>query len=128
MFSRVSPIPQWLADLQARKMLDANEAALKFWRMTREQFLSVKVDDFFHPDEITRWENFVADNTWGESGPWKCSRGDGTIFYCTVRWQMTDYQGAYCAFVFPLRAGDSPTTMEEFQPERSRGSSSGALD
>lgn len=28
---------------------------------------------------------------------------------------MMEYQGVYSAFVFPLRAVDSPTTMVEFE-------------
>jgi len=96
-------------------MLEANEAALQFWRMTRQQFLESKFDQFFHPEEIPRWEQYIDNQTWGESGPWKCTRGDGSIFYCSTRWQMIDYQGTECAFVFPLRSGDSPTSMVELK-------------
>ncbi|MFZ0707209.1 MAG: PAS domain-containing protein [Candidatus Korobacteraceae bacterium] len=113
MFNPTSPIPQWLADLQRRKMVDANEAALQFWGMTREQFLNNDFDKFFHPDEMPRWEVFIEADQWGESGPWKCTRGDGTMFYCTTRWQMIDHNGRPCAFVFAVRAGGSPETMVE---------------
>ena len=115
MITRDSPIPQWVADLTRRKMLDANEAALKFWRMTRGQFLSSEFEQFFHPEEMPRWQTYINRDTWGESGPWKCTRGDGTVFYCSTRWQMIDYNGVQGAFVFPLRAGDSPTTMMELE-------------
>lgn len=59
MINRASPKPQWIADLRTRKMLDANEAALKFWRMTRKQFLTIGVEQFFHGDEVPRWQNYV---------------------------------------------------------------------
>jgi hypothetical protein len=119
MISWSSPIPQWIADLQGRKMLDANEPALQFWGMTREQFLTAECDKFFHPEEMPRWESYIQEGRWGESGPWKCTRGDGTIFYCTVRWHMMECQGIYAALVFPLRAGTSPDTMIEldFKPQ-----------
>ena len=113
MFSRSSSLPQWVADLNRRRMVDVNEAALQFWGMTREQFLANEFDKFFHPEEMPRWEVFIQDDRWGESGPWKCTRGDGTIFYCTTRWQMIDHQGRQCAFVFPVRSGDSPSAMVE---------------
>jgi PAS domain-containing protein len=115
MINRTSPVPQWVADLGRRRMLDANEAALKFWRMTQDQFLTTDIERFFHKDEVERWENYIDQQTWGESGPWRCTRGDGTIFYCTIRWHMMEYQGVYSAFVFPLRAGDLPTTMVDVE-------------
>ena len=125
MFSKTSHVPQWIADLRGRKMLDANDAALKFWRMTREQFLSSRFDEFFHPEEMTRWENFISLNRWGESGPWKCTHGDRTIFYCTVRWQMIDYDGKPCAVVMAVRAGDSIATMADLNSDQSQ--SAGAV-
>ncbi len=128
MFSRSSAIPQWVADLEQRRMLDANDAALEFWRMTREQFLTGGVERFFHADELTRWENYIADGKWGETGPWKCRRGDGTIFCCTIRWQMIDYNGEQCAFVFPLRAGDSPTSMLDLEFKEPRKQSASSSD
>src|SRR5262249_31168560 len=113
MFEHRSSIPQWVADLGQRKMVEVNQAALKFWGMTREQFLTSDFDKFFHPDEMPRWEVFIQENRWGESGPWRCTRGDGSVFYCTVRWQMIEHDGRQCAFVFALRAGDSPKTMTD---------------
>lgn len=113
MFSHVSPIPQWVGDLGARRMLDANQAALRFWRMSLDQFLNLPMEEFFQPEEVPRWENFIEEMAWGESGPWRCTRGDRSIFYCSIRWQMIDYRGVYAAFVFPLRAGDTPTSMIE---------------
>lgn len=120
MFNRNSPVPQWVADLEHRKMLDANDAALEFWRMIRQEFLTKDVELFFHADELTRWETYIASGRWGESGPWKCTRGDGTVFYCSTRWQMIDYNGVHCAFVFPLRSGDSPTAMVELQYQETK--------
>lgn len=115
MISLTSHIPQWIADLENRRMLDVNPAALQFWRMTRQQFLAASFSQFFHPDEMPRWENYIQQGTWGETGPWKCTRGDGTVFYCTVRWHMMDHQGVYSALIFPVRAGDSPTTMVQLE-------------
>lgn len=111
MFNRASSLPQWVADLDRRRMVDVNAAALQFWGMTREQFLTSDFDKFFHPEGMGRWETFTQEDRWGESGPWKCTRGDGSVFYCTVRWQMIDHNAAHCAFVFPVRAGGSPESM-----------------
>ena len=49
MFNPTSSIPQWLTDVEQRRMVDANEAALGFWAMTRKQFLTSDFDKFFHP-------------------------------------------------------------------------------
>ena len=120
MFSYASPIPQWVGDLRQRRMLDANQAALSFWRMTYEQFVSQPMEHFFQPEEVPRWETFIEEMKWGESGPWRCTRGDGSIFYCTIRWQMIEYRGVYAAFVFPLRFGDTPASMAEMSFTQSR--------
>ena len=113
MFRHASPIPQWVGDLRSRRMLDANAAALKFWRMTLDQFRNLPMQNFFQPEEVPRWEKLIQEMKWGESGPWRCTRGDGSVFYCSIRWQMIDYRGIYAAFVFPLRAGDTPASMVE---------------
>jgi len=109
MFRHASHIPQWVGDLHTRRMLDANRAALDFWRMTRDQFVNQSMEQFFEPEAVPRGETFIGEMKWGESGSWRCTRGDGLVFYCSVRWQMIDHRGVYAAFVFPLRAGQTPT-------------------
>src|SRR5581483_8925148 len=99
MFRKASRVPQWIVDLDERRMLDANEAALEFWRLTHEEFLARPVQEFLHPSELARWKKYIATGKWGESGPWKCVRGDGSLFYCFARWQMVEYRGTYCGFV-----------------------------
>ena len=111
MFSHKSTVPQWIVDLKELVMLDSNEAGLKLWRMSIDQFRSTAPEDFFHPDGVPRWIQYLKTQAWGESGPWKCIRGDGTIFYCTVRYQLIDHKGKQVGFVFALRAGESLETI-----------------
>ncbi len=118
MFSKKSQVPQWIVDLHALAMLDANEAGLKLWRMPLEQFRSTPPVKFFHPDEIPKWKRYIESGVWGESGPWKCIRGDGSIFYCTVRYQLIEHEGREVAFVFALRAGDSMHNVVEINHNR----------
>ena len=123
MFSKTTHIPQWVVDLRARCMVDVNDAALNFWRMTREQFLTNSVETFFHPDEMPRWEAFIKANRWGETGPWRCRRGDQTEFYCTVRWQLIESEGNDRAIVFAVRAGDSVANIADLKYSASRSDS-----
>src|SRR3954467_6882699 len=112
-------IPQWLSDPKTGRLVDANDAALQFWRYSREQFIGQPATDLLCKEEVPKSEDLSRKNLWGETGPWRCRRGDGSLCVVKVRWHQIPYNGTLCDFVFPIAVGD---TLESLQPTTERPS------
>jgi PAS domain-containing protein len=69
MLDRSSPMPQWISDAATTLIVDANEAALRFWRYTREQFIGMPATRLLFEEEVPRSEEMRRKNQWGETGP-----------------------------------------------------------
>jgi hypothetical protein len=106
-------VPQWLSDPKTNLLLDANDAALQFWRYSREQFIGLPATDLLSADEVPRSEYLKHRNLWGETGPWKCRRGDGSLCFVKVRWHQIMYNGHLSDFAFLTALGEN---LESLQP------------
>lgn len=116
MLAKSSSLPQWLSDAKTTHIVDANDAALDFWRYTRERFIGMPATQLLFEDEVPLSEGLRKRNLWGETGPWRCRRGDGSQCYMVVRWQEIEYEGRRCHFVFPVKFGESLSSLEPFWP------------
>jgi hypothetical protein len=112
MFSTSHNVPQWASDAKTTLILGANEAALKLWRYPRDKFIGLPATNLLCAEEVPRAEKLKHINLWGETGPWKCTRGDGSVFFMRVRWQQIIYSGQLCDYVFCTEMGDSLETMQ----------------
>jgi PAS domain-containing protein len=107
-----SAVPMWCCDADTSRVFDANEAALRFWRYEREHFIGMPSTNLLCPEELARQAKLAKMNLWGETGPWKCRRGDGSILYVKVRWQRAMSGKRVCDFVFLSGVGESVESIE----------------
>ena len=121
-----SPIPMWYSDAETEQIVDANDAALQFWRYDRSQFIGMRATQLLEAEELPRQKKAAQRNLWGETGPWKCRRGDGSRLYATVRWQRITHMSRLCDFVFVATAGDSLTSLERLLGRQPASNRSGA--
>ncbi len=56
----LSPQPMWVYDLDTYRFLDVNDAAIKHYGYTREEFLAMTIRDIRPPEEIPKMEAAVA--------------------------------------------------------------------
>ena len=115
-----SRVPMWCSDADTEEIVDTNDAALRFWRYDRAQFVGMRATRLLCVEEMPRQQELAKQNLWGETGPWKCRRGDGTILYVTVRWQRMMRSKRVCDFVFASAAGDSVASLERIAPSTRR--------
>jgi len=113
MFNLSNTLPQWVSDASSTAIVDANDAALRLWRYRRDEFIGRPATDLLCEEEVPRSERLRQINQWGETGPWRCKRGDGSEFFMSVRWQQVVHNGLLCNFVFPTAVGES---LESLHP------------
>ena len=54
-----SPLPKWTFDLETFAILEVNDAAVRHYGFTREEFLGKNVDDLVVPEEISKFKEWV---------------------------------------------------------------------
>jgi len=57
-----SPLPMWLFDTETLQFLDINEAAIRNYGYSREEFLSMTIRDIRPPEKVSEVESIVKEN------------------------------------------------------------------
>jgi PAS domain S-box-containing protein len=82
-----NPCPMWIFDCQTLAITDVNEAALRQYGYTREEFLSLTTLDLRPPEEFERFKAHLLDSNegYGYRGIWIHRRKDGTRLRVEIR-------------------------------------------
>jgi PAS domain S-box-containing protein len=90
-----SPLPMWIYDRQTRAFLEVNDAAERIYGYTRDQFLTMRIDDIRPPEDIPRLKSIVENRASGyqNSGEWRHRLRDGSIREVEVIGHSLDYRG-----------------------------------
>jgi PAS domain S-box-containing protein len=81
-----NPMPMWIIDLSTLKFLDVNEAAIRHYGYTHEEFLSMTTLDI-RPDEekeLFKQHAAIIDSVNYNKGIWKHLKKDGTVIHVEV--------------------------------------------
>jgi len=81
-----SPLPMWVIELPSLKFMDVNEAAIKHYGYTHNEFLSMTATDIRPDDEKQRYLEYdhSATNGLRYSGTWKHLKKDGSVIYVDI--------------------------------------------
>jgi PAS domain S-box-containing protein len=81
-----NPHPMWVFDIETHRFLAANDAAVRHYGYSREEFLAMSLKDIRPDDEIPRFleasSGFGADGI--QSELWQHRKKDGTILYVEI--------------------------------------------
>ena len=90
-----NPQPMWVYDLESLTFLAVNGAAVNHYGFTREEFLTMTIQDIRQPDEIPPLLDSVASATEGvdESGIWQHRKKDGTMIDVEITSHKLDFAG-----------------------------------
>lgn len=90
-----SPIPAWIFDETTLKFLHVNEAAIKKYGYTQEEFLSMTIEQVRPTEEVERLNNVLMRKRIVEEDLpyWKHRTKDGTVFYVEVFCKMLQVEG-----------------------------------
>ena len=76
-----NPLPMWIRDEQTMDMLAVNEAGLRTYGYTREEFLELKTTDVHVPEELERYVETIRarDPLKSFISQWRHRRKDGSV-------------------------------------------------
>jgi two-component system sensor histidine kinase UhpB len=76
-----NPLPMWVYDSDTFEFLTVNEAAVNNYGYSREDFLTMTIEDIRPPDEVESLEKFVKEHEAGyrKAGVWKHKKKSGEI-------------------------------------------------
>ncbi|HET7791699.1 MAG TPA: ATP-binding protein [Gemmatimonadales bacterium] len=94
-FFEASPDPMWAFDPLTLEFLDANEAALRRYGYSREEFLSLTADDIRPAEEIEHFRARIAEPREGvvDAGTFRHRARDGSVFEVRVSSQDVTHGG-----------------------------------
>jgi PAS domain S-box-containing protein len=90
-----SPFPKWLFDLETLGFLEVNEAAIRRYGYSREEFLQKTLRDVLSPGDLLAFERTVVADEPASThpGPWKHKTKDGTLIDVEMSWQVLSLEG-----------------------------------
>jgi PAS domain S-box-containing protein len=86
------PEPMWAFDLETLRFLAVNDAAIKRYGYTRDEFLAMTVNDIRPAEEIPRFLETIrtVGDLW-QSGPWLHRKKDGTVMETRITSQVLTF-------------------------------------
>jgi two-component system, cell cycle sensor histidine kinase and response regulator CckA len=90
----LNPQPMWVYDHSTLHILEVNEAAIRHYGYTREEFLAMTIRDIRPPEDLPRLEAVLA-ATGGrrKSGTWRHRKKDGTLIEVEISSDTVGYRG-----------------------------------
>lgn len=90
-----NPNPMWVYDLETLFFLDVNEAAIKNYGYSRQEFLSMTIKDIRPKDELMKLMNNLnsSENKLEYSAGWKHLKKDGSVIDVEIRSNAIDFMG-----------------------------------
>jgi len=73
------PLPMWIYDPDTYHYLAVNEAAIRQYGYSREEFLSMTVKDLRPPEDVPAFLKMIERSPSGNLGVWRHRKKDGTI-------------------------------------------------
>lgn len=92
----LSPMPMWVYDLETWEFLDVNDAAVRHYGYSYEEFMSMTLDELRPEDELGTFEkalNFVKKSVVFHRGDFQHKKKNGDIIDVDVQSNMIEYNG-----------------------------------
>ncbi len=93
-----NPQPMWVADLENYNFLAVNDAAIRHYGYSREEFLAMKITDIRPPEDIPRLHEQIRlirgnPGGMGDAGIWTHLKKDGSLLEAQVTWHALGFLG-----------------------------------
>ena len=96
-----STLPTWLCDLESFKFLAVNQAAVRQYGYSREEFLAMSFRDIQPVEDVPAVEEYISrmPDAAPNASEWRHRKKDGTIIDVEVIWQELLYRRQRAALV-----------------------------
>ncbi|HYC71369.1 MAG TPA: PAS domain S-box protein, partial [Opitutaceae bacterium] len=100
-----TPVPMWIYDLEDLRFLAVNDATVRNYGYSREEFLGMSIMDIRPPEERARLQRVISDYRGGQphrNDIWRHQRKDGSILFVEVYAHTVGLQGRRGVLVVPF--------------------------
>jgi PAS domain S-box-containing protein len=104
-----NPLPMWVYDTTTLNFLEVNEAAIGHYGYSRDEFLSMRVTDIRPPEDVPRFNDFLAEiRTQPDTavrqhvGLWRHRLKDGRIRNVDIASHFIDFAGQRASLVVAI--------------------------
>jgi PAS domain S-box-containing protein len=99
-----NPMPMWVFDTETLRFLAVNFAAIKNYGYTRDEFLSMTIEDIRPPEAVPLLRAYVSTlrAPYKSAGVWKHKKKDGTIIDVEVISHELEFNGKAARLVLSL--------------------------
>jgi diguanylate cyclase (GGDEF)-like protein/PAS domain S-box-containing protein len=90
-----NPMPMWIFDTQTREFLSVNDAAVRYYGYSRDQFLSMRTDQLRRPEEVPSHIQALSDlkESYQSDRSWQHLKCDGTEIEVLVYGRRIEFEG-----------------------------------
>src|SRR5574341_2478767 len=92
---KANPCPMWLCEQQTLKFLAVNDAAIRHYEYSREEFMAMTANDIRPAADVAGlWEHLTATTAAKvNAGIWRHRKKDGTLIDVEVTWHPLEFSG-----------------------------------
>lgn len=114
---RINTNPMWIYDVETLRFLAANEAAIKHYGYSEEEFLSMTIEDICPTEDIpVLIEHLKRQNPGLDAGGiWQHLKKDGTIIFAEITSQAFIYKNRNAKMIFVRDRSDYVNQTEQLK-------------
>ena len=96
-----NPHAMWVYDLDTRRFLAVNNAAIQHYGYSRQEFLAMTIKDIRPPEDVKLLDEYLtnANPAFNRAGEWRHQKKDGTIINVEITSNRLDFEGRRAVFV-----------------------------
>src|SRR6185295_4734298 len=96
-----NPQAMWVYDLETRRFLAVNNAAIQRYGYSRAEFLSMTIEDIRPPQEVQVLRKYLENTNpnFNQAGEWRHQTKDGRIINVEITSNRLDFEGRKAVFV-----------------------------
>src|SRR4030095_12221177 len=96
-----NPQAMWVYELETRRFLAVNDAAIKRYGYSRAEFLSMTIHDIRPSEEVRRLTQYLSHSNpeFNQAGEWLHQKKDGTVINVEITSNRLDFEGRRAVFV-----------------------------
>ncbi|MEW6209759.1 MAG: response regulator [Acidobacteriota bacterium] len=115
-------LPTVIFDLETLRFLAINEAAVRHYGFSREEFLSMTISDIRPSQDTPAMEDFVSSglNTIPNAAQWKHLKKDGTIIEVEIVWHELIFRGRHALLFLAKDVTERKQAREALQESEER--------
>lgn len=108
------PCPMWVYDLETLSFIAVNDAAVRHYGYSTEEFLSMNIKDIRPPEDIPRLLESIQKGANGlnNAGVWRHIKKDGTIIFVEITTHAIDFKGRRAKAVLAIDITERKKTEE----------------